>query len=457
VTAFLLYAYLARVLGPTLFGEWTVVLSILSWLEILVAAGLVKVATKAISENPDSTPRFARAVYAGQIAISVTVAAVVAFAADPIAGVLGNPALAPLIRVAVLDVPLYAVFMAASAVVLGRQRYFRQGVAWIVYASAKAGLIAGFVYAGMGIQGALVGNALSSLVGLMAIYTVVGGSREPLAKLVPSVRWMAAAAVPFVVLSLVQGVAQYADLWIVSARVEESAAVGLYAAATVLAEIPVFLFLGLQRVIFPSISSARASGDTKRADEYAVQSVRAAVLVSVLAVAFVAAAGRQVIELVFSATFVAAYLPVVMLMVAGAGRTIYGTCAEILMARDSRKAAMSLVGATVVLEVVTVACAANTFGIRGAAIATAVSMSAGAVAAVVVLRATVARRALATLVRAVLAAAVVGFALYAIGPSVAGAVIAVPFVAAAYVGLLWLLREFDARDVSSIRDVIGGG
>jgi O-antigen/teichoic acid export membrane protein len=146
-----------------------------------------------------------------------------------------------------------------------------------------------------------------------------------------------------------------------------------------------------------------------------------------------------------------------MLMVAGAGRTIYGTCAEILMARDSRKAAMSLVGATVVLEVVTVACAANTFGIRGAAIATAVSMSAGAVAAVVVLRATVARRALATLVRAVLAAAVVGFALYAIGPSVAGAVIAVPFVAAAYVGLLWLLREFDARDVSSIRDVIGGG
>jgi O-antigen/teichoic acid export membrane protein len=455
VTAFLLYAYLARALGPTLFGEWTVVLSVLSWVEIFVASALVKVTTKALSESPDEAPHLSRSVYLGQIIVSLVVFLAAQVAAGPIALALGNVQLTPLIRIAALDVPLYAVFMAASSIVLGRQRYAKQGVAWIVYASAKAAFIAGFVWAGLGIQGALVGNALSSLAGLVAMYSMLGGARERFSALWPTLRWMVLASMPFLALSLIQGVAQYVDLWIVSAVVPSAEHVGFYASATVLAEIPVFLFLGLNRVIFPSISSARAQGEGDLADDYTTQSIRTAVIVTVLAVAFIAAAGRHVIELIYSAAFLRAYLPVALLMLAGTGRTIHATCAEILMARDRRTAALTLLGVMVVVEGVLVALAARRYGIDGAAAATALSMLGGAAVAVVLLRSSVGWRPLATLVRALVAAALVGGALAMLPLSPLTVVIALPVVCIAYFGLLWILREFSVRDMAAMRAALG--
>lgn len=455
IAAFLLYAYLARVLGPTRFGHWTVVLSVLSWVEIVVAAGLVKVATKALTEKPEQASHLSRAAYLGQALTSLVLFAALVIAAEPVAAALGDPRLAPLIRIAALDIPLYAVFMAASAIVLGRQRFVRQGVAWIVYATAKAALIASFVAMGWGIEGALVGNALSSLAGLFAMYAAIGGQREGFSALMPTVRWMTVASLPFVVLALIQGVVQYTDLWIVSATVANARDIGFYASATVLAEIPVFLFLGLNRVIFPSISSARAHCDALLADSYTTQSLRTAVIVTVLAVAFTAAAGRQVIELVYSAEFMSAYVPVVLLMVAGGGRAIHATCAEILMAQERRAAALGLLGLIVVAEVATVAWAAGRFGIDGAAAAAAASMSAGALAAVLLLRVSVGWRLLATMGRALLAAGLVGGALYLTSPSPLVMVVTLPVVAAAYAGLLWLFREFDAQDVAAMRAAVG--
>ena len=65
VTALLLYAFLARSLGPALFGKWSVTLSVLGWFEIFVTASLVKVTTKAISEAPVDPSRSERAGYVG--------------------------------------------------------------------------------------------------------------------------------------------------------------------------------------------------------------------------------------------------------------------------------------------------------------------------------------------------------------------------------------------------------
>jgi len=455
VTAFLLYAYLARVLGPTRFGEWTVVLSVLGWVEIFVTAALVKVTTKALTERPADATRLSKSVYLGQAIVSAAVFFAVLVCAGPMAQALGDLALAPLIRIAALDIPFYAAFMAASSIVLGKQLFTKQGVAWLAYASAKALLIAGFVWAGWGIEGALVGNALSSLVGLLVMYSAVNGSRDRLAELVPALRWMAVASLPFLALSLVQGVTQYADLWIVSAVVPDAEQVGFYAAATVLAEIPVFLFLGLNRVIFPSITSARAGGDDTSADDYAALAIRMAVIVTVLAAMLAVAVGRQGIELVYSAEFLRAYVPVALLMFAGAGRTIHATCAEILMARERRSAALTLLGAMVVAEGVLVIVAAQRSGIDGAAAATAVSMLTGAVAAVWLLRSSVGWRPLATLGRALVAGTVVGGALVALSPSPIGAALAVPVVAAGYLGLLWVLGEFDVRDAAAMRAALG--
>ena len=136
VTAFVLYAFLARQLGPSQFGHWRVVLSVLIWFELFVGAGLVKVATKAIAASPGDRPRIARATYLGQALVAVVVFVALVGLADPIAALLGVPSLGPLLRISSLDIPLYALYMVAASILQGTHRFDRQAVALMVYATA---------------------------------------------------------------------------------------------------------------------------------------------------------------------------------------------------------------------------------------------------------------------------------------------------------------------------------
>ena len=190
LTAMLLYAFLTRRLGPGSFGDWRVVITVLGWLEIVLAAGVAKVATKSISEQPAEVGRIGRAAYLGQAALAAVLFTVLVAGAAPIAAALGNPQLVWLLRVAALDIPVFGIFMIASGIVLGLQRFERQAVAWIVYATAKAVLIALLASTALTLTGALLGNALSSLVGLAVMFVPLPGRRATHGSLSPLAKWM---------------------------------------------------------------------------------------------------------------------------------------------------------------------------------------------------------------------------------------------------------------------------
>lgn len=455
LAAFALYAYLARRLGPELFGRWKVVLSLLAWFEIFTVSGIMKVATKSISESPDETSPLARAAYAGQLAVSLAVFALAEAGAGALAGALGDPALAPLIRIAALDIPLYGLFMAASGIMLGRRRYERQGIAWLVYATAKAVLIALLVSAGLSVTGALVANALSSVVGFAALAWSPRGRLPRRAELAPVLRRMALASVPFLAIGLLDGLHQNADLWLVSAMSPQRDIVGLYAAAAVLAQTPVFLFLGVNRVILPSASGARAEGDAPRADKYATTAVRAALAVTILGVALAASVGRQAIEVVFSPAYGAALVPLVLLMTAASGRTVQAVSVEVLMAAGRHREAIGVLGAAVVAEVALVAALGIRWGITGASAGAAVAAVATAAACAFVLRDPIGAGMATTLGRCAVAAAVVGTALAALEPAPILLLPLLPLALAAYVALLALLGELDLADVATMRRAVG--
>ncbi len=453
--AFALYALLARHLGPVLFGRWRIVLSLLAWFEVFITSAMVKAATKAIGERPRDAADLSRAAYVGQAIVAAVVFLGVQLAALPIARLLSNAALAPLIRIAALDIPSFAMLMIASSIVLGAQRYERQAVAWIIYASAKVGLIALFVLAGFSLPGALVGNALSSIVGFAVMQSRMGrGSMRP-AQLAQLARGLLLASGPFLALSLVEGVGQNVDLWLVSGLVPSTVSVGLYASAVVLAEVPVFLFLGLDRVIFASVTRARAEGDCEGADRNTTAAIRTAVMVTVLAIAVAASVGRQVIELVYSSAYAGAALPLVLLMVAAMGRTVQAACGEVLMAQGRGRSALGILAATVLLEVGAIAILTVRFGLVGAAAGTGVGAIVAALWSGFALRSSTGWRPVATLGRSVCAAAVVGGGLALLAPGPLLLLFAVPMAAVAYVVFLRVIGEFSAQDISAMRASVG--
>jgi O-antigen/teichoic acid export membrane protein len=455
LSAFLLYAFLARKLGPALFGEWRVVLSVLVWFEIMVNSGLVKVTTREIAQRPDERPRIALTAYTGQMAAAAGAFALMLLLAGPVADLLSNPDMATLLRISALDIPMYAGFMIATGVLLGEHRFERQALAWTVYATAKFVAIAGLVAVGFSVPGALIGNALASFVGFAIAFVPWGRVERPALAVRELLAPMMVASVPFLTLALVEGVGQSADLWLVSSIVSSAVLVGWYASATVLADIPTFLFAGLYRVIFPSVAHALAEGDERLADHYTTQGVRLALIVTAMGVAVVAATGRQVLTLVYGPAFVGAFVPLVILMVAAMGRTVRATCTEVLLARGQRSLSLWIMTTTIVAELALLWVLAPRYGLAGAAIAAALAAFAGALWTLFALRSAVGVTPVATLARSAVAATVAGLGLALWSPAPLMLILALPAAGVVYLGALWLMREVGPEDLASVRAALG--
>lgn len=453
VTAFLLYHFIASILGAARFGHWRVTLSILNYFELLLYTGIVQVAAKRLAEAPDEAPVIERASYLGQMLFAGGLFIAAELSAGLIATTLREPALKPLIRIAALDIPLVAAFMIASYIRLGRVSFTRQAFGMWVYATAKFVAIAFLVWRGFSVPGALIGNALSSLVGFVVVFKPWEGTAVKFREIWAEARTMGIAAVPFLVQSAVAGVSSDADLWFVQA-LEGSVAAGLYSGAVVLAEIPTFLFGGLSRVLFPSVVSAGARKNEALVARYATQGIRLALLVTVLGIAVIAATGGAALVMVFTPEFAAAAVPFTILMVASVGRNVRAISTDVMMARGQRRQALLIVTGTTFLELALLAVLTTTHGQVGAAVAAAVAAIVAGAAGAWTLRSLLGIRVVWTILRAGLAAAIVGVGLALTHPTGLWLLPAYLVAGTVYILLLLLMREIDAHDIASIRAAV---
>ena len=450
LTAFVLFHFLSKELGPAGFGKWRVALSVLLYFEMVVDTGIVQVATKRLAEAPDDAPRLERAAYLGQAVLAGVLFVAAMVLAGPIASALNDPSLEFLLRIAALDIPLVAAFMIAGAILLGHHRFGRQAFGMSVYATAKFLAIGFLVWKGFSVPGALIGNAIASVVGFAVMFQFWPRARVKLQETVAEARGMGVAAVPFVGQTLIAGVEYESALWFVQAFAG-SVSSGLFGAAAALAEIPTFLFAGLSRALFPSVARADAEKDEALISVYMTQSLRLALLVTVLGIAVIAATGEALLTFIYTAAFAGAAVPFAILMVASCGRNVRATCTDVMMARGRRKAVLTLLAASTVLEVVLLFIAVPRYGLVGAASAAAIAAVIAGIVGVYAVRQLVRPRVGLTLLRSIVAAAIVGAGLAMLAPS--GVWLIPAYVAAAlvYAALLIALQELDRADLDSIR------
>ena len=452
VTAFLLYHFLAELLGPSGFGQWRVTLSVLNYFEMLLYSGLVQVASKRLAENPGNRAVIERGSYFAQALFAGTLFVALQLGAGAIASVLREPGLEPFIRIAALDLPLVAAFVLASNIRLGRHDFARQAFGMTVYSTAKFVAIGALVWRGFSVPGALVGNAIASIVGFIVMFTPWERVHVSFKRTLSEARGMGLEAVPFLTQSLVSGVFSDSGLWFVQAF-KGSATAGLYGAAAALSEISTFLFAGLSRVLFPSVARAGAEREEGLVARYATQGVRLALLISVLGVAVIAATGREALVFVYTVAFAAAAPAFTVLMVAAVGHNVRETCTSVLMARGQRRQALTIVIVSTVFEVVLLAVVTPVFGLVGAASVAALSAVVAGTAAAWTLRGLLGGRIGWTLLRTVAAGAVVGAGLALAHPTGFWLIPAYLVAVAIYVALLLLFREIDSDDLLSLRTV----
>lgn len=452
LTAFFLYHYLSTELGPAGFGEWRVTLSVVGYFQLLIENGVVRVAAKRLAESPQDETVIERGAYFAQMVVALGLFVALQLGAGTIAALLREPALEPFIRIGALDVPLIALLLLAGNMRLGKHHFVRQAAGMMAYATAKFVLIGALVWYGLSVPGALLGSALASLVGFAFLFAPWERARVPFSSVVKEARGMGINAIPFLAQTVISGPAGELSLWFVQA-LRGSSTAGLFSAATVIARIPDFLFEGLNRVIFPSVARAGAEKNEALVARYVTQAVRLALLVTILAVAVIAATGKEALLLIYAAPFAAAAPVLSVLMIASIGQNVGSACNEVMMARDQRRQALMITALTVLLEIVILATTVSRFGPMGAAWATVIGELAGAAAACWVLRDLLGRRIVWTMLRSGVAAALVGVALAVVRPMEFWLIPAYLLALLVYGALLWILREFDSDDLNSLRGI----
>ncbi len=303
---FLLTIFLGRQLGPTLFGRYGVIISFLAWAEFLVITGVPDAVSRSIAAEGRRRGAIFRAGLRLELIFAALLFALFYLSAPWFSSRLfHNPSLAGAFRLAALDIPLYALFAIHLGYIRGVRGFARQSWSIVTYASAKCFSAILLVWAGLSLEGALIGNAIGSLGALLLARLLVTRDLPPRAS--GEIPWpsraLAGYGLPLVACILLFNALISIDLWMVERLMVEDRDVGLYTAAWNMARTPYYLCTGLSVVLFPAMARVLAAGDQERARRYILEAARLFLIIAIPLVLFSAISASGLMGLAFSSAF----------------------------------------------------------------------------------------------------------------------------------------------------------
>ncbi len=459
---FILHATLARVFTPGEYGLFSVVMAILTWVEITVNTGIPSAVQKYLAEDTRIFPSIEGLTLRLQGLNGGLIFLLLLLLAPFAAFLFRDDRLGFYLRVAALDIPVLALYALFRGFLNGFQAFGRQAATVIAYSLTRVGAILILVSLGFALVGAFLGNALASLVALLVAFALsrplrgLSGSLSPVGRerKAMSNRRLLEFAMPVILFTLSSHLLTNIDLYAVKALLGDAATVGFYAAAVNLANAPRFVFLAFSFTLLPALSESIAAGDRARVRRVLGQATRFLLLILFPLASLVAATSRELVALIYSQTYLPAASALNILIFSAAFYSIFMMLMTSILADDR-----PLLAFGVGLSLLPLALLANwrlitLLGTIGAASASALTTLIGLMAAATYV---VQRFGIALSGRSVLKIATASLAIYilAIQYSVSGVLLLLnyAFLLALYLVLLYLLGEVGVEDWRKVKSL----
>jgi O-antigen/teichoic acid export membrane protein len=361
------HVILARSLGPAEYGTYGIVLAALSTIALVLTGGMPEAIAKFAAERPaDADAIFAQGMGI-QFRFSILLALAYA-ASSPLIGLaLHDTALTPVLALSALAVPPVALYAVVIGAFNGQRRFFAQALAVGGYGVSRAVLVI-VLAARFQIWGAVVAFIAAPL--LTTAFALPGILRRKATSILESrVLWrFARPVIGFTIaLTLLMGI----DLFIVKSLVMDADVVGCYVAAATIAKVPYFFFSTLGVVLLPIVSSAGAD-DGGHVLATARDAIRLIFAVALGVAAVGAPFSRAVLQLLYGERYVAAALPLALLIAAMTIFTLTFIVAYTLNGLGRPGIAMRLTALGLGLEVLLSVPMTYQFGPAGAAAASCI-------------------------------------------------------------------------------------
>lgn len=456
VSGFVLHAFLARWLAPSLYGIFGVAMTVLVWVEIIVNNGVPSALQRFLPDQSLSEQSVRRTAARCQVLISVALFLVFTLAAPGLARLLRDPMLTGYLRLAFLDILAMGAYAYHRGVLNGWRAFEHLALAITAYSLTKLLAICLLVYLGLGIEGALIGNIVASLGGLVAalFWTRQRGTQSTVdPQVMPSQvneRQVLAFVLPTALFSLVSNVLLGLDLMGVQALLSDANQVGYYAAAVNLANAPRLVLLAFSFTLLPSLSYAIAAHNPDQARRDLQQIIRLLALVLLPILALVISTAKPLVTFVFSEAYLPAAPILSILIVTYAIYTVYITLVSALLAENRPGRALAIPLALLPVAIGAIWLGISRFGTMGAAYASLLSVAAAATIVV----GYVSRRfrpplAPSSLVRIALASVVIGGLAWWWSPGGVTLIVGYGLLLGLYLILLLVLGEIRLQDLTA--------
>lgn len=443
--------FLTRRLGPEGYGLFTLVATLVAWVEGSLTALFARATLKLVAEAEDWQPVGA-AIVRWHLAVGVGAALLLWALAPPIAALSDEPALTSYLRVFALDIPLYCLAHAHRNILVGvggfHQRALVSAGRWV----ARLLLIVVLVELGLSVHGAILGSIGASLVefGIGRLYirpALLRGSSFPLRRL-----WIDTGPLFLSALSL--ALYNKLDLFALKMLGGTTEQAGLYGAAQNLTVAPGIFALSFSPLLLSTLSRVLRTEDRRYAQGIGRDAMRLVVVLLPFA-GMTAGAAPEIIGAIFGSTFLPAAPLLAVLMFGALALVMISVTTAILTAAGKPGWTFAITGPMVPLAVIGHLLLVPQLGAIGAALVTALFAGLGALSAMAaVYYLWQVFPPLGTVGRSVMVCGV-ALALAAFWPA-PGALLLVKLpVIAVFIGLAFLvLGEFSAREIALARSIV---
>lgn len=365
--------------GPSLYGVYGVVLSLMSIINMLLTLGIPVAASKEVAEDEANSGGVFVSALRLQLLFAAVLSAATVVLAPFFASVLGDARLVPLIRFTALIFPSTAIYALFSNYFNGLHAFAAQARLTVLYAIVKlagsVGLLFLFRSVTAALSGFIFGGLAATIIGFLQSWTTIRGHIRAWI----SPRRLFAFAGSFVGMSIALQILMSLDLFLVKRFLLDDTLVGYYNAATTIARIPYFILQGLGFVFLPSVARLLQE-DVARARAFIREVFRYLFLFLAPITALAATTSKALVQLFFSAEYIPAARSLTLLSIALGFLSAFYLLSTIAAGAGRPKIPLRIAWALIPAAGILGALLIPRGGLEGAALATLVTAGTGAAA-----------------------------------------------------------------------------
>jgi O-antigen/teichoic acid export membrane protein len=452
---------LPRLMTPDEFGQYKVVVGIVSVINAVVITGTYQTVSKFVSQEPAQAGAVKRAALRLQLLVGGGASLGFLALAPVISHYLRDVRLTGLFRIASLIILAYAFYAVFTGYLNGQRRFPTQAALDAGYSTMKLAFILLLVVMGFGVAGGVSGFALAAAA-VLGLSMLAAGRADVVGSMRAGTLFSFQAYL--LVFTLVLNLLQKVDLILIKAlssadatAASENAA--YYAAALDLANVTYQVVISATFVVFPLVSKSTFAADGDRTRVYIATTVKYTLIVMAVVATLFSANASEVLHVVYRQAYQAGGPA---LQVVSYGMLLYGLliiCTTIITASGRPRVSIIIGVAALAASAVLNWALIPRYGIAGAAMGTTAAMAVGACAGMAYLIRRFGRFASWTsLARIVGCAAVI----YAISIAIPlhtrlGTLVKLSALGIGYVGLLIASRELTREDLKLVAGILGRG